>query len=452
MTKRTNTQNTIINWLLQAKQQNLYPIILGDFNTQDNAFSSSSKYKLINFLHRSNMFDIGAHLNNTHYTWSNNISSTTSTYQWSEFSEHCSNLFIQYNIPLSTDTQENINTTWHKIQHCIIQAAIHTIPNKISQKRSYNYKYTSHCTALHTGLKKLSHLIKTIKNNNNFQASEKRCETLVSKPTQAINSILDRYQIPVHFSNIKLDNQLVTNPIEIKQHIQSHFHNWISYKPINQTTFNNFWLQQYTQPSHINPSWYTSLTSSITEDKVLQTIAKLPNSKACGPAGNLNLTHSISLIKYSRKLYTKILTNRLNQVFLQHPILLPYNYVALPGNSTSIPIHILNNLVEDANCNHKEIWILSQDMSKAYDSVNFTLLKQALHRLALPTSITSILTDQLVDRQNQVITNLCLTLPYQVQNGIDQGETITPLLWRIYYDPLITYIHTNSLGYTTETS
>ncbi|CAG8856200.1 10592_t:CDS:1, partial [Gigaspora margarita] len=45
--------------------------------------------------------------------------------------------------------------------------AIHTIPNKISQKRSYNYKYTSHCTALHTGLKKLGHLIKTIKNNNN---------------------------------------------------------------------------------------------------------------------------------------------------------------------------------------------------------------------------------------------------------------------------------------------
>src|SRR5260364_398365 len=91
-------------------------------------------------------------------------------------------------------------------------------------------------------------------------------------------------------------------------------------------------------------------------------------------------------------------------------------------------------------------------MSKAYDSVNFTLLKQALHQLALPTSIISILTDLLVDRQNQVITNLGLTLPYQVQNGIDQGETITPLLWQIYYDPLITYIYTNSSGYTTETS
>ena len=93
---------------------------------------------------------------------------------------------------------------------------------------------------------------------------------------------------------------------------------------------------------------------------------------------DLNLTRPISLVEHIHKLYTKVLTNRLNSVFSQHPILSPYNYVALPGNSTSIPIHILNNLIEDANCNHKEIWLLSQDMSKAYDSVNFTLFKHSL--------------------------------------------------------------------------
>src|SRR5260364_240369 len=111
--------------------------------------------------------------------------------------------------------------------------------------------------------------------------------------------------------------------------------------------------------------------------------------------GNLNLTCPISLIEHTRKIYTKIITNRLNQVFSQHPILLPHNYVALPGNSTSIPIHILNNLIEDANCNHKEIWLLSQDMSKAYDSVNFTLLEHALTRLNLPSCIINILLDLL---------------------------------------------------------
>jgi len=626
--KRNNTQNTVINWILQARQLNIHPIILGDFNTQDNTISSSSsKYKLINFLHHTNMFDIGAHFNNTHYTWSNNLAhsridyiwtdsfniqfilsydldnsqtstlsdhsilfsswtfpnayskpprmhtgvsrrifnyKSMSTDQWTEFSECITQLFLQHNIPLSVNTHENIDTTWHKIQHSILQAAIQLIPNKISRKRSYNHKYTPHCTALYTGLKKLGQLIKKIKNNPNSylphinshilsinsytkanldpllsldtastqswlqhayevwkqvyhayqleyslllrqqinHASEKRCETLTSKPKQAINSILDRYQPPIHFLNIKLNNQLVTEPSLIKQHIKSHYHNWTAHRPINQYLFDNFWHQHYQPLSHINSAWYTSLTVPITEEEVLQTISKLPNGKACGPTGisyemikhlgshgittltalfnrclsenripklwkhgrifpipknntfegNLNLTRPISLIEHIRKLYTKILTNRLNQVFSKHTILSPYNYVALPNNSTSIPIHILNNLIEDANCNHKEIWLLSQDMSKAYDSVNFTLFKHSLTRLNLPSSIINILLDLLTDRQNQVITNLGLTAPYQVQNGIDQGETITPLLWRIYYDPLITHIHTNTPGYSIGTS
>jgi len=139
-------------------------------------------------------------------------------------------------------------------------------------------------------------------------------------------------------------------------------------------------------------------------------------------------------------------------VFSQHPILSPYNYVTLPNNSTSIPIHILNNLTEDASCNHKPIWLLSQDMSKAYDSVNLNLLQKSLQRLALPHSIINAIINILHDRQNQVITNLRLTPSYPVHNGIDQGETITPLLWRIYYDPLISHIHDNFKGYTIQVS
>ena len=167
---------------------------------------------------------------------------------------------------------------------------------------------------------------------------------------------------------------------------------------------------------------------------------------------DLNLTRPISLVEYICKLYTKILTNRLSSVFSTYPILSPFNYIALPNNSTSIPIHILNNLIEDASCNHKNIWLLSQDMSKAYDSVNFTLFKHALSHLSLPLFTINILSDLLTDRHNQVITNLGLTSSYPVHNDIDQGETITLLLWHIYYDPLISYIYLNTPGYKLQSS
>jgi ribonuclease HI len=91
-------------------------------------------------------------------------------------------------------------------------------------------------------------------------------------------------------------------------------------------------------------------------------------------------------------------------------------------------------------------------MSKAYDSVNLQLLSRALSRIQMPTHLINILTDLLTNRSNQVITNFGLTDPYKVQNGIDQGETITPLLWRIYYDPLITKISTEFTGYNMSVS
>src|SRR5260364_114822 len=116
--------------------------------------------------------------------------------------------------------------------------------------------------------------------------------------------------------------------------------------------------------------------------------------------GNLVNTRPISLVEHIRKLYTKLFTNRLNKTFTQHQILSPFNYVALPGNSTSIPIHILNNVIEDACCNSKPIWLISQDMSKAYDSVQFELFAKALLRICMPQPLIDTLTNLLFDCHN----------------------------------------------------
>jgi len=67
-------------------------------------------------------------------------------------------------------------------------------------------------------------------------------------------------------------------------------------------------------------------------------------------------------------------------------------------------------------------------MSKAYDSINLDLLKLALECIQIPSQLCNIITNLLTNRTNRVITNLGLTKPYNINNGIDQGETITSLL------------------------
>jgi hypothetical protein len=240
-----------------------------------------------------------------------------------------------------------------------------------------------------------------------------------------------------------------------------------------------YWANEYLPKQNIDSNWYSEALYSFTIEEVLDTLSQLPNNKACGPSGisyemikhsgnnnncllaitslfnrcltaqtvpkqwkechifpiskkpifdaNLTNTRPISLVEHIRKLYTKLLTNRLNKIFTQYNILLPYNYIALPGNSTAIPIHIFNNIIEDSNCNHKPLWLISQDMSKAYDSVQFDLFTKSLSRICMPSPLINILSNLLFNRHNRVITNLGLTNFYSVKNGIDQGETIIPL-------------------------
>jgi hypothetical protein len=317
-----------------------------------------------------------------------------------------------------------------------------------------------------------------------------------------INSILNRHKDPVKFDNIRTDNDLITDAPNIKLHIQQHFDQWTSYRHINQQIYESDWQNEYNPKPDINSEWYNSSLFEFTTDEVNSTLAQLPNNKACGPSGisyemlkhagspflqaittlfnrcistnhipkqwkegrifpiskkpifdgDLTNTRPISLLEHTKKLYTKLLTNRLNNIFTKFKILSPYNYIALPGNSTAIPIHILNNIIEDACCNSKELWLISQDMSKAYDSVNLDLFEKALSRINMPSKLINILINLLTDRQNRVITNFGLTNFYSVKNGIDQGETITPLFWQIYYDPLIHKVASQHKGYTLSTT
>src|SRR5260363_197480 len=70
----------------------------------------------------------------------------------------------------------------------------------------------------------------------------------------------------------------------------------------------------------------------------------------------------------------------------------------------------------------------------------------------MPSPLVNIIINLLTNQSNRVITNFGLTQSYKVQDGIDQGETITPLLWRIYYDPLISKIFNTYTGYTSTTT
>ncbi|EXX74870.1 hypothetical protein GLOIN_2v1824527 [Rhizophagus irregularis DAOM 181602=DAOM 197198] len=155
----------------------------------------------------------------------------------------------------------------------------------------------------------------------------------------------------------------------------------------------------------------------------------------------LSLTRPIVLLETARKIWFKVLVNRLTDILTREQVLMNTNFAALKNESTLEPIKIIQAIIEDANNYNKEAWILLMDISKAYDSVNTTMLKMSLERIKLPNSFINLVMDISLNRSNKILVNNELTDSYHVEDGIDQGEVWSPILWRIFYDTLLSRLN-----------
>jgi len=133
---------------------------------------------------------------------------------------------------------------------------------------------------------------------------------------------------------------------------------------------------------------------------------------------------------------------------VRYNVLKGNNVAGLPGGSTEIPIKLMHMVLEDAKENNTPVWILLQDLSKAYDRIDLSILRKAIERVKIPSLYIDFILDFFTYRKNAVLTKGGLSNFYDVKIGIDQGEVISPLLWCIYFDPLLCEINQLNKGYS----
>ena len=143
---------------------------------------------------------------------------------------------------------------------------------------------------------------------------------------------------------------------------------------------------------------------------------------------DLATTRPITLIEHTRKILTKLLTNHLSMILFCNDVLSLMNYAALPFQSTLMPILQLTSILEHAHTYKRELWLLLQDMSKAFDSIHIPTLLEALKRIKIPTPFINLLNFILSNCTNRVLTDYGPTNAYSVEDGIDQEETFLPIL------------------------
>src|SRR5260363_40246 len=104
-------------------------------------------------------------------------------------------------------------------------------------------------------------------------------------------------------------------------------------------------------------------------------------------------TRPIMLLETFKKSLVRIVQKRLSSVLTQHRILKGQNYAGLLEEATSIPIHIFNNLLEEAREEKKELWVFFQEIKKAFDSVCSESIDKAMCRIKIPEKTCRFITE-----------------------------------------------------------
>ncbi|GBC33658.2 RNA-directed DNA polymerase from mobile element jockey-like [Rhizophagus irregularis DAOM 181602=DAOM 197198] len=282
-----------------------------------------------------------------------------------------------------------------------------------------------------------------------------------------LDSILNRKRKKIVLDKVLIkkdgQKQLCSTEKEITEAMIEHYQNAAGKKMNDGIAMSDRWQRQYAPKNDINTDWYNATVKEITEEEWMDTIQELTKDKAAGPSkvSNEELKH----LGTNMKALTLKLANMCLQIgdipgewrealFCNcgKKYTKGGNHAALPGRSTETSLRIINTCIEDAKVNKKHIWLIFQDLSKAYDRVDVEMLKLAIDRIKIPKILIQLITNLFVNSKKAIIGYNGVTPQFTSQIGIDQGEVISPLLWTIYYDPLLTEIDSLRLGYKIEHS
>jgi hypothetical protein len=82
---------------------------------------------------------------------------------WEDFTNQVKLNLTKNNTPTDPNTNDSLETHWHKIQTSIITAALKIIPNKKLKLQNFHHTHSTKATQLHQNLKLIGQIIRQTK-------------------------------------------------------------------------------------------------------------------------------------------------------------------------------------------------------------------------------------------------------------------------------------------------
>ena len=114
--------------------------------------------------------------------------------------------------------------------------------------------------------------------------------------------------------------------------------------------------------------------------------------------------------------------------------------------STNMCTFVLNETISYYTKNGSPVYALFLDASKAFDRVNYVKLFKKLLEKGMSPITVRLLLSMYINQKIQVKWNSKLSEPFSVKNGVRQGGILSPLLFSLYMDELLSELKDSGIG------
>jgi hypothetical protein len=185
--------------------------------------------------------------------------------------------------------------------------------------------------------------------------------------------------------------------------------------------------------AHTPDSWKENLTILLYKNK--------------GETTDPSKYRPIALLDTLYKLWTSLQAKVLSDFAEEHSILSSQQAGFRRFHNTTQQLQLFTSALEDARLTGQNIYALLVDFTSAFNMIDHPTLFFIMQKLGFPQDAMAVIKDLYRGATSRVQWATTTTTPIPIHRGTMQGDSLSPFLFLLYLEPLLSWLHTGGRGY-----